>query len=58
MNRFTKAILALAALAGLAACDSKTASSNSFQTASIQWDVITASEGMGTMRNQNLIAMR
>ena len=60
MNRTLKqTLLALMALGLTAACESKTASLAPHQTASIEWDVVMASDGVAhAPRNAGLIFMR
>lgn len=59
MKRSTKLMTAVVALLALAACDNKTASSRSMQTAAIAWDEIASSDAVAhAPKNANLIFMR
>ena len=60
MKRMMKHTLLAMLLLGLTtACDSKTASLRTQQTASVEWDVVMASDQVATpSRNTNLIFMR
>lgn len=60
MNRTASLVTALMALLALTACDSKTASLTSIQTASIHWDEIAANNDTVARapQNANLIFMR
>lgn len=59
MKRSALFLSALIAMLALSACDSKTASLGNIQTASIQWDEIAATDGVGhAPKNANLIFMR
>ncbi len=59
MNRTASIVTALVALFALSACESKTASLGNIQTASIQWDEVTAADATAhAPKNANLIFMR
>lgn len=55
----TQSMLGLTALLATAACDTKTASLDTMQTASINWDEVTASDQVASVPgNYKLIFMR
>jgi ABC-type proline/glycine betaine transport system substrate-binding protein len=59
MNRTATIMTALVALVALSACESRTASLVTIQTASIQWDEVTAADATAhAPKNANLIFMR
>lgn len=59
MKRTATILLLLASMFATAACESQTASLSGFQTASINWDEVTAAENMAhAPKNANLIFMR